>query len=91
MLGALPGAGWNCWTTPPPGPVPNVGSGKFGTPCDRMHLAIASAAVLSLADCDADGRPPFGRYEWHVCIADWNAGPLTATPLTIIEAPDPVV
>jgi hypothetical protein len=27
--------------------VPNVGSGKFGTPCDRMHLAIASAALRS--------------------------------------------
>ena len=28
------------------------------------------------------GWPPFGRCDLQACIADWNAGPLTLTPLT---------
>jgi len=47
--------------TPPFGPERNFGSGKFGTPCERMHRAIASAWDLILAVCDADGVPPLGR------------------------------
>ena len=36
------------WTMAPP-MLLTVGSGKFGTPCCRMHCACASAACLALA------------------------------------------
>ena len=34
---------------PPFGPVWNCGSGKFGTPCERMQRDIASACDFALA------------------------------------------
>jgi hypothetical protein len=89
-LGSIPLPGPPMRTlTPPPGPVPIVGSGKFDTPCARMQLDIASASARILALCAADGTPPFGMNLRHVCIADWNAGALTATPSTLSDAPDP--
>lgn len=36
-------------TVMPCAPALKVGSGKFGTPCRRMHSAWASAACLALA------------------------------------------
>jgi len=38
-------------------PPENVGSGKFGRPCLRMHSALATAANLWLSDT-AGGGPP---------------------------------
>lgn len=70
----------------PPGP--NAGSGKFGSPWVRMHWENFSIAARWLAD-SAGGRPPFGSFEWQACIALWNFGELTATPLTLREPPDP--
>jgi len=75
--------------TPPPGPVANTGSGKFGTPCERMQRAMARAAAFIFAVSAAEGVPPLGRYLRQVCIAAWNAGALTETPLTVIELPEP--
>src|SRR5580700_9220847 len=78
------------WTPiPPPGPLLTVGSGKFGTPCDRMHCAILSAFAFTCA------IPPgsafgLGMYFWQVFIADWKAGALTGTPLTVIVCPWPL-
>ena len=62
-------ADWYCgefWSTPSPAvmlnptdPFCTVGSGKSGTPCDRMHAAYcsasASASPETVADCDGDG------------------------------------
>ena len=69
---------------------PNVGSGKFVTPCERMHCEKRSSAARRLAD-SGGGWPPFGRYERQLCIADWNAGALTATPFTVIDVPEPAI
>lgn len=89
-LGSTPGP--PIWTKVPPlEPLWTVGSGKSGTPCARMHLAIASAAFCK-PGADSAVEPPLpGSWEWQVCIADWNAGALTGTPLTVIVWPDPVV
>lgn len=49
-----------------------VGSGKFGTPCARMHLASASSSSLPLS-----GEPPpspFPARLLQACSADLNAG-----------------
>ena len=73
---------------PTPPFAPNVGSGKLGTPCERMHWENLSIAAFWLADSGC-GCPPFGRYERQLCIADWNAGAETLTPLTVIDAPEP--
>jgi len=48
-----------------------------------MHAENASIAFRRLSD-RACGVPPFGRSDLHACIADWNAGPLTLTPLTCV-------
>src|SRR6478736_2155477 len=42
---------------PPPGAVWNWGSGKSGTPCERMQRDIASACALTFAVWAADGWP----------------------------------
>jgi hypothetical protein len=52
-----------------------------------MHCANRSIALRWLAD-KGGGWPPFGSLERHDFMADWNAGPLTATPLT--DVPDGV-
>lgn len=49
----------DCGSTPEPAPMatpppPGVGSGKFGTPFDRMQLANARNEALLLALCDPD-------------------------------------
>jgi hypothetical protein len=48
-------------SAPPFGPVWNVGSGKLGTPWERMRRDIASAWALALAVWAAVGTPPFGK------------------------------
>ena len=48
-----------------------------------MHCANASIWFRRAADSGV-GLPPFGRCDLHACIADWNAGPLTLTPLTFV-------
>lgn len=65
-----------------PRPV-KIGSGKFVSPCERMHCENRSAAArwLMVGGC---GLPPPGRCDRHACIADWNAGPLTSTPFTLV-------
>jgi len=70
--------------TPPYGPVCVLGSGKFGTPCERMHRDIARAWDLALAVWAAEGVPAFGMYERQACIAEWKAGPFTSTPFTVV-------
>ena len=67
---------------PPFGPLWTTGSGKFGTPCERMQRPIASACDLALAVWAAVRGLPCGRYDWHDFIADLNAGPFTWTPFT---------
>jgi hypothetical protein len=65
----------------------NVGSGKFGKPWWRMHLARASAAIR----CDSlSAEPvdrPVGTSLLHVCIADRKAGDCLWMPLNPPGAP----
>ena len=42
---------------PPSGPAMNFGSGKLGTPCERMQRAMASACALIFAVCDFTSIP----------------------------------
>src|SRR5471030_539347 len=58
----LPGGGGEC-----------VGSGKFGTPCLRMHFARANIASSRLSDDDPGPLPPDPRLA-HAFWADRNAG-----------------
>jgi hypothetical protein len=53
------------------------GSGKFGTPCDRMHAAYSSACASPDAAADADA----------VGVGDADA-PATPGPLDPLEHPD---
>jgi hypothetical protein len=48
-----------------------------------MHWENASIWFQRASDSGC-GWPPFGRYDLHTVIADWNAGPLTLTPLTSV-------
>ncbi len=59
------------------------GSGKFGTPWPRMHLAKFSPRWRCCAVCAGLGCAD-GKYFWHRARAVRNAGALTATPLTEI-------
>ena len=74
------------WTPAPPfGPLWTFGSGKFGTPFERMHSPYLSAFAFSWV------IPPeisfgFGMYFWQIFVADSKAGALTGTPLTVIVA-----
>ena len=73
---------------PAPPFAPNVGSGKLVSPCVRMHCENFSIACFRAAD-SGGGCPPFGKSDRQLCIADWNAGELTATPLTLRCGPEP--
>lgn len=59
------------------------GSGKFGTPWLRMHLAKFSPRCRCCAVCAAL-READGRYFWQSARAARNAGALSETPLTEI-------
>src|ERR1035441_4608469 len=59
------------------------GSGKFTTPCERMHLEYFSA-VASIFDCCAGvSGEPFGSRCWQALLAEEYAGALAglADPL----------
>jgi hypothetical protein len=75
--------------TLPPGPPVTCGSGKLGTPCERMHWAILSAFARIAVMPPGGPLPPCGSFELQACDADWNAGALTGTPLTVIVWPEP--
>jgi len=66
-----------------PPPAGNVGSGKFGTPCLRMHRALAIAAWRCAAETGGGGPPPPGSSFLHAFSAAWNAGPLKVMPSTV--------
>jgi hypothetical protein len=83
-FGSIPPLLLSCSWTPPP---PNVGSGKPEIPCARMHCENWSICCRRAAE-SCRGLPPFGSFERHACIADWNAGPLTLTPLTLVPFGD---
>jgi hypothetical protein len=81
----------SCTPTPPFGPAWTFGSGKFGTPWERMQVAISSAALLRFLTCVAEIGGGLGMYFAHAFWAAWKAGALTGTPLTVIEAPEPAL
>jgi hypothetical protein len=58
-LGSIPLLGSNLSRKPPP---LNDGSGKFDSPCDRMHWENLSIAARWLADSVRAGPPP-GSFE----------------------------
>jgi hypothetical protein len=82
-------ADWYCgefWSTPSPAvmlnptdPFCTVGSGKFGTPCDRMHAAYSSASAspdtVAVGDADAEADDAPGP-------ADPPEHPAASTPVT---------
>ena len=54
-------------------PAPEAfGSGKFGTPCERMHLENSSACLRAFACAFASGLPPLGRSFRQACCAARN-------------------
>jgi hypothetical protein len=61
------------WITDPP-LLGNVGSGKLGTPCLRMHCALVIAASFWLSGSGNPSLLPPGSSFLHDCWADWNAG-----------------
>jgi hypothetical protein len=64
-------------------PTPeNVGSGKFGTPWERIHAANARIRRRWLALSGGGALPPPGN-SLHALAAARNTGPATATPFTV--------
>ena len=67
------------WTAPPE----KVGSGKFGIPWARMHLAQLNHACCWVGesclavDCHGEGRA------LHACSAPWNAAECGSIPLVL--------
>jgi hypothetical protein len=41
--------------------LPSTGSGKLGTPCERMHWANATMLLCTLVGLSVDG-PPFSAF-----------------------------
>ncbi len=73
----------------PPGPAVICGSGKFGTPCVRMHCAIFSAPCLSLAICAVVSGGPWGRSFRHFWNAACKVDCATETPPIVTSPFDP--
>ncbi len=83
-------AAWNCdepgsmpllgvilsWTCPPE----KVGSGNFGSPCERIQPENLSIRVCILACWAVLGARPFGRSFRQALWADWNCDELGSTP-----------
>ncbi len=79
-------AAWNCGelglspveppalsvTLTPPPEEENFGSGKLGTPWERMHSDIFSACSCILACCAGLGAIFEGAYLLHAFSAAWN-------------------
>src|SRR5579864_3637282 len=64
-----------------PGPLPKVGSGKFGTPWARMQRA--NDTIFARWDADNCGGGPLGgRYPLHALRALLKAGPAKLIPST---------
>lgn len=58
----------------------NVGSGKFGTPWERMHFAFVIASRRSLAEAGEPCTVLADCTDAHAWWADWNAGDWVSTP-----------
>lgn len=58
----------------------NVGSGKFGTPWERMQFAFVIASMRSLAEAGDACDVLAGSSGAHAWWADWNAGDCISTP-----------
>ena len=84
-----PGAAADLSCAPPP---VNVGSGKSGTPCERMQAENASRCCCILANCCGLGCPPFGSTFWQACCAARNFGEFGSIPDPgPIEMPPPLL
>ena len=66
------------------------GSGKFGTPFARMHLASAISSRRTLAGTGGE-CPDWGKYFWHASNALSAAGGwrLMSLPDLVLESPGP--
>ena len=58
----------------------NVGSGKLGTPWERMHFAFVTASSRSLAETGEPCAVLAGSSDAHAWWADWNAGDRVSMP-----------
>lgn len=58
----------------------NVGSGKLGTPWERMHFAFVIASRRSLAEAGEPCAVLAGCSDAHAWWADWNAGDWVSMP-----------
>src|SRR5258708_12255131 len=71
----------DCWNVEPPLAL-DCGSGKFGSPCERMHCEnfrpFAWLALMSWGVALA--LPPSGAYFWQAVCAAWKAGLLGSRP-----------
>jgi hypothetical protein len=56
-------------------PFFETGSGKFATPCERMHSENFNALLIAFWSC-AGVNPilPFGSNFWQALFADWYWG-----------------
>ncbi len=59
-----------------------VGSGKFGIPCARMHLASFRSVAMALCSCAAGNWPkPLGSRLLQALFADWYWEEARSMPL----------
>ena len=62
----------------------------FGSAVAAALETYIRATVARIAVMPPGGPlPPFGSFALQACDADWNAGALTGTPLTVIVWPEP--
>src|SRR5438034_9381841 len=62
-------------------PCENSGSGKFGTPCERMQAEKRRSCSCSFACSAGDGALPAGMSFLHARCADRNCGESGLIPL----------
>src|SRR3989442_10900090 len=75
----------------PIAPPETFGSGKFGTPCDRMHAENLRAHLSALACAAGSTFPPFGRYFEHADCACLNWGEFGLSPLPPLMVSPPLL
>src|SRR5438874_6942998 len=61
-------------------PPEKVGSGNFGTPCERMHAENASACACIFACCAGLGGLICSR-RWHACCAALKVAEFGSIPV----------
>jgi hypothetical protein len=88
---------WAFWNVADPGLTCEVpenppflfGSGKLGTPCERMHCANLMSLARVAGETELDVPPP--RRLWHACLAARYVGEFWSMPslAVILNPTDP--